>query len=213
MLPIRAVRSHGENDARRTIAREPAGSAGPSPGVSVSVPVGSAIAHAALRRRTLAFLCLFVVPSVAQSILLTVVPLEALRLLGTARMVTLLYIAAALAAVVARLSIPLLVQLIHRRFVLSLGASLLIVSASLLTRGTLSAFACGLAFSSFAFACIEITSNLYLLDHIPRQELRRFEPARIFACAVPVTFGPWFGVYLQQRVAFAAPFAVAAVAD
>src|SRR5215472_5955546 len=75
MLPIRAVRSHGENDARPTIAREPAGSAGPSPGVSVSVPVGSAIAHAALRRRTLAFLCLFVVPSVAQSILLTVVPL------------------------------------------------------------------------------------------------------------------------------------------
>jgi predicted MFS family arabinose efflux permease len=42
--------------------------------------------------------------------------------------------------------------------------------------------------------------------------LQRFEPARIFACAGPITFGPWFGVYLQQRVAFAAPFAIGAAA-
>jgi MFS transporter, ACDE family, multidrug resistance protein len=170
------------------------------------------VAHVAERRKAQAFIGLFLVPSVAQSILIAVVPLGALRLLGTARAVTLLYIAAGLAAVLARFSIPLLVQLIRRRFVLSLGATLLIVGTSLLTRGDVSAFACGLALNSFAFACIEITSNLYLLDHIPRQELRRFEPARIFACAVPVTFGPWLGVYLQQHIAIAAPFAVAIVA-
>ncbi len=180
--------------------------------MSASAPANSVIVHAAPRGRTPTFLSLFIVPSVAQSVLLTVVPLEALRLLGTARAVTLLYIAAGLAAVVARLSIPWLAQLIRRRFVLSLGASLLIISTALLTRGALSEFACGLALSSFAFACIEVISNLYVLDHIPRQQLRRFEPARIFACAVPLTLGPWFGVYLQQRVALAAPFAVAAVA-
>ncbi len=164
------------------------------------------------RRRTAIFLGLFMVPGVAQSVLLTVVPLEALRLLGTARAVTLLYIAAGLAAVIGRLSIPLLVQSIQRRFVFSLGASLLVVSAALLASGGLAAFACGLALSSFAFACIEVTSNLYLLDHIPRHALRHFEPARIFACAGPWTLGPWLGVYLQSRVTFAAPFAVAAVA-
>jgi MFS transporter, ACDE family, multidrug resistance protein len=182
------------------------------PGMSAYAPADSAIVHTAPRPRTPAFLILFVVPSVAQSILLAVVPLQALRLLGTARAVTLLYIAAGLAAVVARLSIPLLAELIRRRSVLSLGACLLIISTLLLTRGALSAFACGLALSSFGFACIEVTSNLYLLDHLPRQQLRRFEPARIFACAIPLTVGPWFGVYLQQFIAFAAPFAVAAVA-
>jgi MFS transporter, ACDE family, multidrug resistance protein len=158
------------------------------------------------------FLGLFVVPGVAQSVLLTVVPLEALRLLGTARAVTLLYIAAGLAAVIGRLGIPLLVQSIQRRFVFSLGASLLVISAALLASGAPTTFACGLALSSFAFACIEVTSNLYVLDHIPRHALRHFEPARIFACAGPWTLGPWFGVYLQQRVTFVAPFAVAAVA-
>lgn len=151
--------------------------------MSTYAPAGSGIIHVAPCRRTPAFLGLFIVPSVAQSILLTVVPLEALRLLATARAVTLLYVAAGLAAVVARLSIPLLVQLIRRRLVLSLGALLLIVGSSLLASGGVLGFACGLALNSFAFACVEIASNLYLLDHIPRQELRRFEPARIFACA------------------------------
>jgi MFS transporter, ACDE family, multidrug resistance protein len=167
---------------------------------------------AAPRRAIALFLGLFIVPGVAQSVLLTVVPLEALRLLGTARAVTLLYVVAGLAALIGRLSIPLLVQQIQRRFVFSLGASLLAVSVALLASGGQTTFACGLALSSFAFACIEITSNLYVLDHIPRHALRYFEPARIFACAGPWTLGPWVGVYLQQCVTFAAPFAVAAVA-
>jgi MFS family permease len=172
-------------------------------------PAVLAIGHSAPFPGTPAFLSLFIVPGVAQSILLTVIPLRALQLLGTARAVTLLYVAAGLAAVVARLAIPLLVQVIRRRFVLTLGAVLLIVSTSLLASGGVPAFACGLALTSFAFSCIEITSNLYVLDHIPRQELRRFEPLRIFACAGPWTFGPWFGVYLQQSVAVVAPFVVA----
>jgi hypothetical protein len=172
----------------------------------------SAPAGAASRRTIAIFLGLFFVPGVAQSVLLTVVPLEALRLLGTARAVTLLYVAAGLAALIGRLSIPLLVQQIQRRFVFTLGASLLIVSAALLASGGRTTFACGLALSSFALACVEITSNLYVLDHIPRHALRHFEPARIFACAGPWTLGPWSGVYLQRRVTFLAPFAVAAVA-
>ena len=164
------------------------------------------------RGRMASFLGLFIVPGIAQSVLLTVIPLEALRLLGTARAVTLLYVAAGLAAVIGRLSIPLLVQLIQRRLVFSLGASLLAISAALLAIRSPMGFGFGLALSSFAFACIEVTSNLYLLDHIPRHALRHFEPVRIFACAGPWTLGPWFGVYLQQRIFFAAPFAVAAIA-
>ena len=60
------------------------------PEVSAFASSASALAGAAPRRRMAIFLGLFIVPGVAQSILLTVVPLEALRLLGTARAVTLL---------------------------------------------------------------------------------------------------------------------------
>jgi len=164
-------------------------------------------------RKAMAFLSLFFVPAVAQAILLTVVPLEALHLLGDARAVTLLYVVAGLAAVTGRFSIPFLVRLIKRRFVFSLGTLALAASAALMAADRLGAFAVGLALSIFAFACIEVTSQLYLLDNVSRHELRHFEPIRIFASAGPWTLGPWFGVYLQRSVGFAAPFAITMAAS
>jgi MFS family permease len=141
-----------------------------------------------------------------------VVPLEALHLLGTARAVTLLYVGAGLVTVVGRFSIPYLVRLIQKRFVFTLGTLSLAASSYLLGCDQLPALAAGLVLSAFAFACIEIISQLYLLDHIPRQALKHFEPIRIFASAGPWTLGPWLGVYLQRSLAFAAPFAIGAIA-
>src|SRR5215469_8476205 len=125
--------------------------------VSAHANAVSSLTEAAPRGRMATFLGVFILPGIAQSVLLTVVPLEALRLLGTARTVTLLYAVAGLTAVIGRFSIPLLLQLIQRRFVFSLGAALLAISAALLASGDPRAFAFGLAFSSFGFACIEVT--------------------------------------------------------
>lgn len=180
--------------------------------MSARTAVRTAIGGALPRRQTLAFLSLFFVPSVPQAMLLAVVPLEALHLLGDARSVTLLYVAAGLATVVGRFSIPLLVRLIRRRFVFSLGTVSLGASGILLALDRVPWLALGLVLSTFGFACIEITSQLYLLDHVSRPALRLFEPVRIFAIAGPWTVGPWLGVYLQQSVGFAAPFMVVSVA-
>ena len=162
------------------------------------------------RREALAFLSLFFVPGVGQAILLTVVPLEALNLLGSAWTVTLLYVGTGLVAVAARFSIPYLLRLVRRRFVFTLGTLSLAVSSILLAFNEVPALAAGLMLGTFAFACIEITSQLYLLDRVPRHALKHFEPIRIFASAGPWTVGPWFGVYLQRTFAFAAPFGIAA---
>ena len=70
----------------------------------------------------------------------------------------------------------------------------------------------GLGCTVFAYACLEITLNLYVLDHVSRRQLGRFEPIRIFVAAGPWTIGPWLGVYLQERIAWWLPFAVAAAA-
>jgi MFS transporter, ACDE family, multidrug resistance protein len=163
-------------------------------------------------RQGLAFLSLFFLPTVAQATLLTVLPLGALRLLGSPQAVTLLYGGAGLASVAGRFSIPALVGLIGRRSVFTLGAALLATSSALFALDRLPAFAAGMVLTAFAFACVEITSQLYLLDHAPRQALRHFEPMRIFSSAAPWTFGPWLGVHLQQHVAFIAPFVIAGVA-
>ena len=92
----------------------------------------------------------------------------------------------------------------------TLGTLSLAASSILLAFNQVPTLAAGLVLSTFAFACIEITSQLYLLDHVPRQALKHFEPIRIFAIAGPWTLGPWLGVYLQRNIAFVTPFAIAA---
>ena len=218
----RRVRRH---DAPPAVTLSGRHTARPAPGatrrpMSTSTHArGAAVPHAAAtigglpRRKAMAFLSLFFVPAVAQAILLTVVPLEALQLLGDARAVTLLYVSAGLVAVAGRFCIPFLVRLIKRRFVFTLGALSMAVSATLMAADWLPAFALGLALSILAFGCVEITSQLYLLDNVPRHVLRHFEPVRIFASAGPWTLGPWLGVYLQHSIGFAAPFAITMTAS
>ncbi len=162
-------------------------------------------------RQGAAFLSLFFFPCIAQAILLTVLPLGALRLLGTPRAVTLLYAIAGLAAVAGRLSVPILVRLLGRRHVFALGTVALIIGSLLFSIDVVPAFAVALVLNTVAIGCLDITTQLYLLDNVPRQALRQFEPMRIFSAAAPWTFGPWLGVHLQVNVAFAAPFIVVMV--
>ncbi|MFI4987444.1 MAG: MFS transporter, partial [Alphaproteobacteria bacterium] len=94
----------------------------------------------------------------------------------------------------------------------TLGTLLVVVSAALLAAESLGGLILGLALMTFAYACVEVTLSLYVLDHIPRHQLGRFEPTRIFVSAAPWTLGPWLGVYLQSKVADAAPYAIAGAA-
>ena len=162
------------------------------------------------RRKAARFSVLFFAYAVAQTILLTVVPLEAFRVLGSARAVSILYLGISLAGLAGRLAIPWLTELIRRRWVFSLGCASSMAAAALLSTETPHGLVAGLALNSFGAACLEITLNLYVLDHIPRHELSRFEPTRIFVSAAPWTIGPWLGVYLQETLAPIAPFAIAA---
>ncbi|HXQ68309.1 MAG TPA: MFS transporter [Alphaproteobacteria bacterium] len=164
------------------------------------------------RRKATVFASLFFLSAIAQTILLTVIPLEALRTLGGARAVSLLYFGVSIAGLFGRLGIPWLARLVRRRSVFTLGAILLAVAAALLATGTFSGLLLGLTLNIFALACVEVTLNLYVLDHIPRHELGRFEPTRIFAAAAPWTLAPWLGVYLEQSVASVLPFAIAGTA-
>ena len=176
-------------------------------------PIQAAPWIAALAERKAAvFAGLFFLSAVAQTILLTVVPLEALRLLGNVRAVSLAYFFVGIAGLLGRLGIPWLARLIRRRFVFTLGTILIGLAAWLLASETTAGFLIGLTLNIFALACVEVTLNLYVLDHIRRHELSRFEPARIFVAAAPWTLGPWLGVYLQQSIAHLLPYAIASAA-
>jgi hypothetical protein len=154
------------------------------------------------------FSIFFFLMAFAQTIVMTVLPVEALRLLGDARSVSIAYFGVGLAGFAARLAIPLIVRLIGRLGVLILGAAALCLSGLLLMLEAVMALIPGLLLNVFAFACFEIVLNLYVLDQIARSELGRFEAKRIFFAAAPFTLGPWLGINLQIDVALWLPFAI-----
>jgi MFS family permease len=154
---------------------------------------------------------LFILSGFAQTIILTVLPVEAFRLLGGARDVSVVYFAVGSAGFVARLMIPSLGRLFDRHGVLMLGAASSCLSGMLLASETVGGLVGGLVINMFAFACFEIVLNLYVLDQIARSELGRFEAKRIFFAAAPWTLGPWLGIYLQIELASWLPFLLSGV--
>ncbi len=175
-------------------------------GVHLPVWLGTASAP---RART--FAILFTLSSAGRTLLVTLIPLQALHFLGDAQKVSVLYFAVSLTSLLGSLSIPWLVRHVRRRRVFSLGAVFMAVAPVLIALDSLPSLVAGMTAQVFGLACLDISLNLYLMDHIPRQEMGRFEPKRLFYAASVWVLGPWLGVYLHTQVADWAPYALAAL--
>jgi MFS family permease len=155
-----------------------------------------------------AFAILFTFSGFTRAMLTAVLPLLALSQLGSPQRVSVFYFAMSAVGLAMSMSVPWLARAVKRRGVLSIGALLMIAAVALFSTGRLAGLIAGMTAYVFAAASIEISLSLYVLDHIPRRELSRFEPLRVFAAAGAWTLGPWLGVFLQGAVAPWAPFAV-----
>jgi MFS family permease len=156
------------------------------------------------------FVILFSLTGFIRALLITIVPLTAHAYLGDAQLVSVLFFAVALAGLSGSLAIPSLVHRIGRRYVFSTGITLAVAAAALMSIGTVGWFIAGMVANALSIAALEVALNLYIMDHIPRRELGRFEPMRVFFAAGMWTIGPWLGVSLHANVGPEAPYALAA---
>ena len=156
------------------------------------------------------FVILFSLETMARAVLVTVLPLQALALLGDAQGVSVFYFAIGFAGLAGTLAVPWLVRRLRRRWVVSLGALCVVAAAPLLARHSLPGLAAGLAVHLVGVASLSICLNLYVLDHIPRKVLTRFEPLRMFYTGAAWMVGPVLGVVLGNRLAPWAPYAASA---
>jgi len=161
--------------------------------------------------RARAFVFLFTCDAFARAILISQVPLQAYALLGAARLVSVVYFVAAFVGLAASLTVPVVLHWIRRRWVLTIGAVIQILSVALLALGTKASLVAGLALQMLAMAVLDVVINLYLLDHIPRRGLNHFEPRRLLFAGAAFAAGPWIGVYLHRNVAECLPYLVAAL--
>jgi ACDE family multidrug resistance protein len=156
---------------------------------------------------------LFALESFARSLLTTVIPLEALRLLGDAQRVSLVFFLASSVSLCGTFAVPVLVRRIPRRWIYSGGASLLVLASALLAVGAVPTLLAGMIARVLGVVTMTIVVNLYIMDHIDRRELGRTEPLRLFYSAGAWTLGPALGVYLGTRVDPVAPYILSGTAS
>ncbi len=146
--------------------------------------------------------------SLARATLSTLVPLQAYDLLGNAQEVSVLYFLTAAVGLMGSLSVPWLVIRLRRRWMLMLGSSCLIVSAALFASYSLPAFVPAMVLQMFGASSVMICVNLYIMEHIPRRELTRFEPVRTLFMGAGWMIGPALGVYLHSHGGALLPYIV-----
>jgi MFS transporter, ACDE family, multidrug resistance protein len=163
------------------------------------------------RPTTSAFSVLFTLEPLYRSIIVTVVPLMALERFGSAQDVSVFFFVLGILGVGMSLAVPWLVNRLSRRGTFTLGIVTGVASMLLFVHDELWAFCAGMALHLFAAACIDVTLNIYLMEHVRRRDFGRYEPVRMFFLAFSWSVGPFLGVYLRNAVSPAAPFIVGAV--
>ncbi len=169
--------------------------------------------HAFNRPTTPTFVTLYTLEAFSRASLVTVIPLIAYQHLGDAQKVSLLYFGAGLLGLCSSFAVPWLVNRITRRGVLTLGAAISAVAMTLFALNNPYLFMAGMALHLFGGACMEVSISLYLMDHVPRNEIGRFEPVRLFYSGLAWTIGPWLGVFLKNEIAIWTPFVVCGAAN
>ena len=149
--------------------------------------------------------------AIARGILISVFPIVMYDTLADARIVSEVYFIVGTASLLIGLLVPYLIRFIPRWWVYVFGALMFVSGAITATFGTAGSVIAGLALTTFAVVTTFVCFNAYVLDHIAKIELGRFETSRLFYSALGWTVGPAFGAFLYSWWR-PAPFLVAAIA-
>ena len=151
---------------------------------------------------------LFATESFARAMVVSLIPIEALRLLGDAHSVSILFLLVSFTGFGATLTVPWLVRKLARRWVYTLGALMLAGAAASMAAGSLGFLALGLVLRVGAVVMMTVCLSLYILDHVSRTEYTRAEPIRLMYAGVAWMIGPTLGAWLSEAVGLWAAYAL-----
>jgi ACDE family multidrug resistance protein len=149
--------------------------------------------------------------AVARGILISVFPVAMYNTLRDARLVSEIYFAIGASSLLIGLLVPYIIRIIPRWWVYGFGTLMFVAGALTTSLETPAATITGLALTTFAVATTFVCFNAYVLDHVAKIELGRFETSRLFYSAMGWTVGPALGTFLYAWWR-PAPFLIAAIA-
>jgi len=155
---------------------------------------------------TTAYTAMFFLTTACRTIVIAIVPIQALAYVGSAQAVSILFVAVSTLGVCTSVLMPLIVRRIRTRGLFHVAAAAAIVAPLLLGLGGFPLFVAGMVCWMFSTLAFEVSLNLYTMHHIGRRELAAFEPRRVLFMAIAYSVGPWLGVYLESRVAHWVPY-------
>jgi MFS family permease len=161
-------------------------------------PDSQASAEAAVPRRAGAytFAAIFAVESLVRSLNSTVVSLQAYDILGAAQKVSVLSTSVSVTVLTITLFLPYLLKGMRRRWAYTLGAALIMAASLALASHVVVGQAAGMLLRNIGAAVMNISLQLYILDHIRRNDLARAEPLRLSLSTFSWMTGPALGVWL-----------------
>jgi len=159
-----------------------------------------------------AFAALFALDSLARATVVTVLYLQAKDLGLPDRHITLLTNVASLSSLVFSFLAPLLMQRFRRRWVYTGGILLGMAASVSLGTASMTGEVAALILRALSSVAINIGLMLYVMDFIPRHQMIRSEPLRLFSSCLPWGLGPWFGVELYKHFGAEATAAMSFVA-
>jgi MFS family permease len=159
-----------------------------------------------------AFATLFALDSMARATVVTVLYLQAKDLGLPDRHITLLTNVASLSSLIFSFLAPLLMQRFRRRWVYTGGIVLGMAATISLGTATMTGEVTALVLRAMSSVAINIGLMLYVMDFIPRHQMIRSEPLRLFSSCLPWGLGPWIGVELYKHFGVEATAAMSFIA-
>jgi MFS family permease len=160
---------------------------------------------------TLTFALLFSLESLVRALNAAVLSTQAYDLLGSSQQVSVLATCVSISVLGTTLVMPLLLGNLRRRWAYSFGVALLMAGALALATFTIPGQVIGSYLRNTGASLVNVTLQLYILDHIRKADLVRSEPIRLAVSTIAWTAGPWIGITLYDNYGSFAPQATAFV--
>lgn len=145
------------------------------------------------------FAAIFAVESFVRALNSTVVSLQAYDILGAAQKVSVLSTSVSITVLTTTLLLPYAMRRMPRRWAYTAGILLMVLASLSLATHTVPGQAAGALLRNIGAAVMNVALQLYILDHIRRNDLARSEPLRLSLSTVSWMSGPYLGVWLYTH--------------
>ncbi|MGQ7845909.1 MFS transporter [Granulosicoccus sp. 3-233] len=148
----------------------------------------------------------------SRSVLVSIVPLVALETLGSKENVALAYLLGGLLTLSITLNVGTIERFLHRRWVVTLGGSFVMLAAVLLYSRSTVLLPLGIGLRSAAASVYTVCLSLYIMDYIGKKDLTLNESRRTQYTGLAWLIGPALGSWLVQQGHVNLPFLLSILA-